>query len=53
MDRRPAEPGGHVTLEVAAFGWHATIFLGWGTLIVCLILTAVAVLSVKYFSTVA
>ena len=37
-----------MTLEVAAFGWHATIFLGWGTLVVCLILTAASVLSVKY-----
>jgi hypothetical protein len=42
-----------VTLDVSAFGWHATIFLSWGTLIVCLILAAVAVLSVNYFSAVA
>ena len=42
-----------MTLEAAAFGWHATIFLGWGTLVVCLILAAVSVLSVNYFSTVA
>jgi hypothetical protein len=42
-----------MVVNVAAFGWHATIFLGWGLLFACLIVTAGAVVFVRYLSSAA
>jgi|tagenome__1003787_1003787.scaffolds.fasta_scaffold17584047_1 hypothetical protein len=36
-----------LTFELAAFGWHATIFVSWGSLAVLALLVIIAVVGTK------
>ena len=38
-----------MVINVAAFGWHATLFLGWGTLVGGFVVAAIAALVSKHF----
>ena len=38
-----------MVINVAAFGWHATLFLGWGTLAASFVLAAIAALVSRHF----
>jgi hypothetical protein len=42
-----------MVLDVAVFGWHATIFLGWWTLLAGLLLAAITIVLLKYFASAA
>jgi hypothetical protein len=39
------------TFELAAFGWHATIFVSWGSLAVLALLVTVAVVGARLLVT--
>ena len=42
-----------MSLEVTAFGWHATIFLDWSTALVGVALAVIAVIVLKYLASAA
>lgn len=37
------------TFELAAFGWHATVFVGWDSLALLALLVIAAVIGAKLF----
>ena len=39
-----------MSLELTAYGWHATIFLGWELLLAAVVSTVVAVILVRCLS---